>query len=38
MSFDTFVDDSANVRDLYICMKSLVGYIPGRVDNGLENF
>ena len=38
MFIDTIVDDSANVWDLYVRVECMIGYVPGRVDYGLEKF
>ena len=38
MFVDTIVDDIAGIRDLYVSVKGLIGYVPGRVGNGSGNF
>jgi hypothetical protein len=38
MFVDTIVDDSANIRDVEIGMKCMIGNVPGRVGYDSEKF
>jgi hypothetical protein len=38
MFIDTIVDDRANVRDVEISMKCMIGNVPGRVGYDSEKF
>jgi hypothetical protein len=35
---DSFMDDVAYVRDVEVCMQSMICYIPGCIFCGSENF
>jgi hypothetical protein len=38
MIVDTIVDDHANIRDVEISMKGMIGNVPGRVGYDSEKF
>jgi hypothetical protein len=38
MFIDSFMDDVAYVRDVVICMQSMICYIPGCICYGSESF
>jgi len=38
MFIDSFMDDVTDVRDVEVCMYSMICYIPGCICYGSENF